>query len=121
MMLSHLPTCLWCGKPFNSRRGGSRQAFCCPRHRISFHTSARRWAERAIAIGILTIADLQDGDPAACTLFSGGFSPRQVPDTAKHIFAAPRRSEVISGLALDEMMGKQVRELIWGDPYHRAS
>ena len=59
--------------------------------------------------------------PQRARFFSGGLSPRQVPDTPKHIFAAPRRSEVISGLALDEMMGKQVRELIWGDPYHQAS
>jgi hypothetical protein len=30
----------------------------------------RRWGEQAIGVGLLTIADIKDGDPAACTLLS---------------------------------------------------
>ena len=55
------PVCLWCGKPFTARRGGSRQTFCCARHRIAFHSAARRWAEHAMAAGALTIAELRSG------------------------------------------------------------
>jgi len=62
-------TCRWCGREFQARgRGGSKQAYCCPRHRVAFHRAARLWAERAIAAGVLTIADLWNGDPSACTL-----------------------------------------------------
>jgi hypothetical protein len=34
-------TCLTCARPFGPRRGGARQRFCCPRHRVEFHTAAR--------------------------------------------------------------------------------
>ncbi len=51
--------CLWCQRPFAPRRGGSRQRFCCPVHRIQFHSAARLWAEQALASGALTIAGLQ--------------------------------------------------------------
>jgi hypothetical protein len=50
--------CLWCGRSFEPRRGGQRQLFCRPNHRLAFHAAARRWAERAVAEGVLTIADL---------------------------------------------------------------
>src|SRR5262245_56686401 len=74
-----LPLCLWCNREFQPRRsGGSRQAFCCPRHRVAFHSAARRWAERAVASGVLTIAELQNGPTAACTLVSDEVSPHQV-------------------------------------------
>ena len=71
--MSGLPSlCLWCNREFKPRRsGGSRQAFCCPSHRIAFHSAARRWAERAVSSGQLTIAELQNGPAAACTLVSG--------------------------------------------------
>src|SRR5207248_10934491 len=61
--------CVWCGKPFKARQnGGSRQTFCHPSHRVAFHSAARRWAERAITAGALTIAELQNGALAPCTL-----------------------------------------------------
>src|SRR5271156_264137 len=63
--------CLWCKRPFEPRRGGSRQRFCCPSHRSKLHTTARLWAERAISAGILTIPDLQKGAGEPCTLLSG--------------------------------------------------
>jgi|HubBroStandDraft_4_1064222.scaffolds.fasta_scaffold44544_2 hypothetical protein len=59
--------CLWCGTEFKARRAGSRQRFCCPRHRIAFHSAARRWAERAVACGALTVLELRDGGSEAYT------------------------------------------------------
>ncbi len=75
------PACLWCGKPFQPRRGGgSRQTFCRVTCRHRFHRSARQWAERAVAAGALTVADLRNGDHAAYTLPGGGKSPAPVPE-----------------------------------------
>jgi hypothetical protein len=50
------------------RRGGSPQRFCSTEHRSLFWSTLRRWGARAVAAGILTIADIRNGDPAACTL-----------------------------------------------------
>ena len=66
--MSENATCLWCDRAFLPRRGGSRQQFCSARHRAEFHSAARRFAERAVAAGILTVADIRNGAPAACTL-----------------------------------------------------
>jgi hypothetical protein len=60
--------CLWCAAPVTLRRGGSPKKFCCARCRHEFHSCARRWAEAAVDLGILTIDDIRSGDPAACTL-----------------------------------------------------
>jgi hypothetical protein len=50
-----------------------------------FHAAARRWAERAIASGALTITELQNAAAGACTL-SGGHETRDlVPDTSNSI------------------------------------
>ena len=57
---SALDACLWCDQPIEPRlSGGSPRKFCSPRHRTAFHSAARRWAERKIAAGILTIAELR--------------------------------------------------------------
>jgi hypothetical protein len=61
-------TCLWCEKPFKLRRGGSPLRFCGSKCRATFWSALRRWGERAVAAGILTIADIRNGDPIACTL-----------------------------------------------------
>ncbi len=60
-------TCRWCTKTFEPRRGGSAGRFCCARHRALFWTACRKWAERAVSLGLVSIADLK-ADPAACTL-----------------------------------------------------
>jgi hypothetical protein len=73
-------TCLWCKRPFEPRRGGSRQRFCCPRHRIEFHTAARLWSERALVRGMLTIDNLQNGPGEPCTLLPCGRSPVPLTD-----------------------------------------
>jgi hypothetical protein len=51
--------CDWCGRPYRVRRGGSPQRFCGAACRSAFHTAARRWAERAVAAGWLTLAELR--------------------------------------------------------------
>jgi hypothetical protein len=53
--------CLWCGHPFRARRGGSPQRFCRARCRTAFWSALRRWGERAIAAGTLTVTDLRNG------------------------------------------------------------
>jgi hypothetical protein len=86
------PACLWCGKPFKPRRCGSPQIFCEAACRSAFHSAGRRWAERAIACGALTVADLRNGDPQACTLrerMEGDSSPG---DTAPGNSARPDAS-----------------------------
>jgi hypothetical protein len=75
-------TCLWCGQVFTLRRGsgGSPQRFCSSACRTAFHSACRRWAERVVAAGRLTVAALRGGNAAACTLLSGsGSAP---PDPA---------------------------------------
>ena len=60
--------CSWCGQELQLRRGGSPQRFCSTEHRSLFWSNLRRWGTRAVAAGILTIADIRNGHPAACTL-----------------------------------------------------
>jgi hypothetical protein len=67
-------TCLWCNRSFRPRRGGSPQRFSCAAHRAAFHSAARRWAERVVALGRLSIADLK-ADPAAHTLLPAPILP----------------------------------------------
>ena len=87
------PLCLWCGKPFTRRpSGGSRQMFCDPRHRIAFHTAARRWAERAIASGALTIGDLRNSAAAAYTLVRGHEGRNHVQVAGKETGPSASRS-----------------------------
>jgi hypothetical protein len=59
--------CPWCNKHFMPRRGGSPQVFCSSAHRAAFHSAARRWAEHAVAVGMLAVADLK-ANLTACTL-----------------------------------------------------
>jgi hypothetical protein len=46
--------------------------------RSAFWTALRRWGERAIAAGILTIGDIRNGNPEACTLLLAAGLPRTV-------------------------------------------
>jgi hypothetical protein len=74
--------CRWCERPFQSRRGGSPQRFCGARCRTAFWSALRRWGERAIAAGILTVADVRDGDGEACTLLPRATLPVPIDDDA---------------------------------------
>ena len=72
-------TCLWCGQPFELRRGGSPRRFCCSAHRTAFHSAARRWAERAIAAGTLTVSNLRNSATEAYTLPTARVAPAAAP------------------------------------------
>jgi len=115
--------CLWCQRPFPARRGGSPKRFCSAAHRTAFWSALRRWGEKAVATGMLTMGDIRNGDPAACTLLSGGSSHGQVSEPRLPAAVAPaaRTGEAIVSLALDHMTAMQVRELTWGNPYHQAT
>jgi hypothetical protein len=60
--------CFWCARSFEPRRGGSPQRCGGARCRTMFWSAVRRWAECAVADGVLTVADIRNADPAACTL-----------------------------------------------------
>jgi hypothetical protein len=91
--------CSWCGQDLQPRRGGSPQRFCSAERRSLFWSALRRWGERAVAAGILTITDIRNGDPAACTLLGAPISPPRQPVPAEE-------QECLSddfGRLLDEM------------------
>ena len=93
--------CAWCGHDFQRRRGGSPQRFCSTKHRALFWSTLRRWGERAVAAGSLTIADIRNGDPAACTLPGTSIS-------ASPQLASARRQNCLSddlGGLLEQMDG----------------
>jgi hypothetical protein len=72
---SVLEVCLWCKRPFRPRRGGSPKRFCCAAHRIAFWSAARRWAEKAVASGVLSVGDIRNGAGEACTPLPGAGPP----------------------------------------------
>ena len=54
------PFCLWCERPFTSRRtGGKPQRFCRDTCRRAFERELRAWARDQIAAGDVTPAQLQ--------------------------------------------------------------
>jgi hypothetical protein len=81
-MIRASTACYWCEQPFRLRRGGSPQRFCGTACRSAFWSALRRWGERAIAAGILTIDDIRNGNPEACTLLPGRVSPAPACDAA---------------------------------------
>jgi hypothetical protein len=52
---------------------------------VAFWSALRRWSERAIDLGILTIDDIRSGDPAACTLLLEATSLAPAPPLAEDI------------------------------------
>ena len=75
-----LPSCQWCEGPFRARRGGSPQRFCSSKCRSAFWTALRRWAERAVAAGVLSLDQIREDAPEACTLLPGGKAPAVPPE-----------------------------------------
>jgi hypothetical protein len=73
--------CLWCESKFERRKGGSPQRFCNSKHRDAFHSAGRRYAEHAVLSGQLTVADLRNGSPEACTLLPAQEHRSDYPDT----------------------------------------
>lgn len=90
---------------------------------MAFHAAARRWAEKAVASGMLTIAELRKADPAACTLLSGRVSGAEISERRSPAIPAlaARPGELTITVALDRITAMQLRELTWGDPHHPAT
>jgi hypothetical protein len=95
-MLTADGVCLWCERPFQERRGGSPKRYCSAAHRMAFWSALRRWAERAVAAGVLTVDHIRNGDPAACTLLPGAVSPSAIfePQDAAPAASADSAEEV---------------------------
>ena len=51
------------------------QRFCCGAHRMAFWSALRRWAERAVAAGVLSLDQIREGAPEACMLLPGEEAP----------------------------------------------
>ena len=122
-MTAALVPCRWCGRACRPRRGGSPRLFCTSGCRTAFHSACRRWAERAIASGLLTLPELRSGDPAACMLLQDRISGAEVSQPRSPAALAPvaRHGGLTITVALDRMMAMQLRELTWGDPHYSAA
>ena len=97
-------TCLWCGKAFAPRRGGSPKRFCSATHRMAFWSALRRWGERAVASGALTVDHIKNADPAACTLLPGGVSALPVHRGDNSAPVAPPASSEDAAELLDDLL-----------------
>src|SRR5689334_15742522 len=80
--------CILCGKALRRGHGGSARRFCSARCRTEFWSACRTLGERAIARGVVTIADLK-ADPAACTLAGRAKAPPPRPETGSPDQASP--------------------------------
>ena len=96
--------CIWCGRPFRTRRGGSPKRFCSATHRAAFWSALRRWGERAVASGILTVADVRNGAAVTCTLPPGGISPAAISRDQKAAPVPPAASPDGANELLDDFL-----------------
>src|SRR6516225_2196583 len=94
--------CLWCGCRFQARRGGSPKRFCSAPHRMAFWSALRRWAERAVTAGFLTVDHIRSDDPIACTLLPGGISPTPIAPASEAHPVAPAAIPDEAAELLDE-------------------
>jgi len=53
---------------------------------------------------VLTIADIRNGDPTACTLLLGGVSPAAISPAEKPVLVAPAEASNEAGELLDELL-----------------
>jgi hypothetical protein len=69
--MNMLEYCLWCGAEFLAKKvGANPKKFCSALCKNEFHTATRRWVERALADGRLSLNDL--GAPSvSCTTVGG--------------------------------------------------
>jgi hypothetical protein len=71
---------------------------------MAFWSALRRWGERAVAAGVLTIADIRNGAPAACTLLPGAISPSPINPPEKPTLVAPAERPDEVGELLDDFL-----------------
>jgi hypothetical protein len=81
--------CEWCEQPFRARRGGSPQRFCGARCKKMYWSAVRGFGERALANGILTMADIRTGIAVACTLPQRTELLSPLPETSRSNSAPP--------------------------------
>jgi len=67
--------CLWCGRKFDPRKGGSPQDFCRPAHKRALETAARRYVRHEIAQGRLTVLKVKTGTKRARTSARAAVDP----------------------------------------------
>jgi len=100
------------------------QRFCGRECRTAFWTALRRWGDQAITDGVLTIAELKDGAPAACTLLQRGDPPWALPDMGHDPAAftdTPLRflvevdRDLVAGLGRLGFIRSDERGRPWGD------
>ena|SRR6516165_10699462 len=103
-------SCPWCKAPFRPRRGGSPQRFCGSKCRTEFWIALRRWGERAISVGILTIADIKNDDPAACTLLCDPVLPssQAEPTEQRSVPVTPSERYYTSQEELEQLMSRAI-------------
>ena len=78
---------------------------------MAFWTALRRWGERAIDAGVLTIDDIRKGDPAACTLLVGASSGTPVGEVLPPRLA-PVAPRVNSGYATEQDLQRLMAQAI---------
>ena len=102
--------CEWCERPFRRHRGGSPQRFCGAKCRMAFWSALRRWGERAIEAGVLTIDDIMNGNPAACTLLVGARSGASVGEALaqRHAPAVPREDSRLAQEEFERLMSQAI-------------
>jgi hypothetical protein len=100
--------CKWCGKAFHPRRGGSPQQFCGSGCRTMFWTALRRWAEQALATGVVTIDAIRNGSPAACTLLSAVRSPSATVTVPPRSTGHQERRYYLRQQGLEELMAQAI-------------
>ena len=80
--------CRWCNRPFEPMtRGGNVKIFCKPSCKNKFETAARRYAYRAVELGLLSVAELkrvssQDALSPTRAAAGGGSKDTGVPEAA---------------------------------------
>jgi hypothetical protein len=71
---------------------------------MAFWSALRRWAERAVAAGTLTVDHIRSSDPAACTLLPGAISPAPISEPQKAAAVEPAERPDEAGELLDDFL-----------------
>jgi endogenous inhibitor of DNA gyrase (YacG/DUF329 family) len=70
--VSTMTICPWCDQPFEAKKiGAHAKKFCSALCKNRYHTALRQWAQQAIALGQLSVADLK-AVQASCTAHGEG-------------------------------------------------
>jgi hypothetical protein len=111
MMKGTSALCEWCNTSFQPRRGGSPQRFCASKCRTAFWSALRRWGERAINAGILSVTDIRGCDPEACTLLAGRVTAGAVggkPNPPQSVPVGPPERYYSSQEDLERLMAQAI-------------